>query len=417
MAENNSSAPLKTAEGAATLWCVHVTGADDVHPMPSREVALEEANALNTSICRIKRQDIDPVLIAVVAEWPHSADSHAAGLMIRDECLRMRGDQAVEAQAAPAAVAVPEWDKVRRGLAMVMLGFAGRSDCTESAAEAVLDAATEPGMPLEGLRTPLAATPALPATEPAHAAVGLTDALRDLIEAIEYTPLGIRQIKALERARAAIKTDGEIPATEDSSAGDLAEEKISDEMSREERMIVLQRDSDGTPTVWCDPEIADIVCALNSGGVKTVASCSGHGVKPGGVALADGRQLLLLESLEAFNSAMSAITQAEVQAGPVAWMRKTDITELTDSEPETNGWTPLYVAPQAQPADALDWAVQRWNDEVRNRPLVNIHRRSLDNTWRQVITYLGGDAEKLIGPSHDDLLAAAQEGGNAAKEA
>ncbi|MEJ5030079.1 hypothetical protein [Comamonas sp. MYb69] len=106
MAENNSSAPLKTAEGAATLWCVHVTGADDVHPMPSREVALEEANALNTSICRIKRQDIDPVLIAVVAEWPHSADSHAAGLAIRDECLRMRGGlAAVEAQAAPVAVA------------------------------------------------------------------------------------------------------------------------------------------------------------------------------------------------------------------------------------------------------------------------------------------------------------------------
>ena len=102
MAKNNSSAPLKTAEGAATLWCVHVTGADDVHPMPSREVALEEANALNTSICRIKRQDVDPVLIAVVAEWPHSADSHAAGLMIRDECLRMRGTQAVAAQAQPA---------------------------------------------------------------------------------------------------------------------------------------------------------------------------------------------------------------------------------------------------------------------------------------------------------------------------
>jgi hypothetical protein len=27
---------------------------------------------------------------------------------------------------------------------------------------------------------------------------------------------------------------------------------------------------------------------------------------------------------------------------PVAWYRQTDITELTDSEPETDGWTPLY---------------------------------------------------------------------------
>jgi hypothetical protein len=50
----------------------------------------------------------------------------------------------------------------------------------------------------------------------------------------------------------------------------------------------------------------------------------------------------------------SAVDLAEVQAEPVAWMRKTDITELTDSAPETDGWTPLYVAPQAQPADALD---------------------------------------------------------------
>ncbi|MFE1574259.1 hypothetical protein ACFIQG_21010 [Comamonas odontotermitis] len=76
-----------------------------------------------------------------------------------------------------------------------------------------------------------------------------------------------------------------------------------------------------------------------------------------------------------------------------------------------SNWIATMAAPQAQPADALDWAVQRWNDEVCNRPMVNIHRRSLDDTWRQVITYLGGDAEKLIGPAHDDLLAAAQEGG------
>jgi len=31
---------------------------------------------------------------------------------------------------------------------------------------------------------------------------------------------------------------------------------------------------------------------------------------------------------------------------PVAWIRQTDITELTDSEPETDGWTPLCACPQ-----------------------------------------------------------------------
>ncbi len=51
------------------------------------------------------------------------------------------------------------------------------------------------------------------------------------------------------------------------------------------------------------------------------------------------------------------------------------------------------------------WAVGRWHAEVANRPLVNVHRRSLDDTWRQVIRHFGGDAEALCGPAHDDLLA------------
>jgi hypothetical protein len=55
---------------------------------------------------------------------------------------------------------------------------------------------------------------------------------------------------------------------------------------------------------------------------------------------------------------------------------------------------------------ALDWAVSRWNAEVKNRPLVNVHRRSLDTTWRQVIRYLGGDDEGLCGPPHDELASA-----------
>lgn len=57
--------------------------------------------------------------------------------------------------------------------------------------------------------------------------------------------------------------------------------------------VVLRRHRDGTPAVWCDPKIADVVQALNAGGVPTVASCDGHGVRPGNVALADGRELIV----------------------------------------------------------------------------------------------------------------------------
>lgn len=55
--------------------------------------------------------------------------------------------------------------------------------------------------------------------------------------------------------------------------------------------------------------------------------------------------------------------------------------------------------------DLLDWAVDRWHAEVANRPLVNIYRRTLDYTWRQVIHRLGGDHGTLCGPDHDTLLA------------
>ena len=69
----------------------------------------------------------------------------------------------------------------------------------------------------------------------------------------------------------------------------------------------------------------------------------------------------------------------------------------------------LAQQPAAVDGAAVRWAVERWNDEVANRPLVNVHRRTLDITWRQVIRHFGGDDVALCGPRHDDL--AAQQGG------
>jgi hypothetical protein len=74
-----------------------------------------------------------------------------------------------------------------------------------------------------------------------------------------------------------------------------------------------------------------------------------------------------------------------------------------------------HAAPAAEPVEGsplLEWAVSKWNDEVKNRPLQNVHRRSLDDTWRQVIRWAGGDPVALLGPSHDDLLAATKHGGD-----
>lgn len=70
------------------------------------------------------------------------------------------------------------------------------------------------------------------------------------------------------------------------------------EASREAKMVVIQYDETGWPSIWCDPEIADIVRALNAGSVKTVASCSGHGHRPGCIALADGRELVIARNYD-----------------------------------------------------------------------------------------------------------------------
>jgi hypothetical protein len=45
-----------------------------------------------------------------------------------------------------------------------------------------------------------------------------------------------------------------------------------------------------------DPCIAHIVAALNAANVTTVASCCGHGHRPGIISLEDGRELIVAQS-------------------------------------------------------------------------------------------------------------------------
>jgi hypothetical protein len=86
---------------------------------------------------------------------------------------------------------------------------------------------------------------------------------------------------------------------------------------------------------------------------------------------------------------------------------------VTHIEIDDTGWIRYRVEtddgewPQP-PISVLDWAVQRWNEQVQNRPLRNVHRRTLDDVWRQVIRAFGGDPDKLVGPSHDTLKAMAE---------
>ncbi len=76
--------------------------------------------------------------------------------------------------------------------------------------------------------------------------------------------------------------------------------------SREAGMVTLRTDGDGRPKVWCDPEIADLVDALNTKALSTVASCSGHGHRPGIIMLTDGRCLMVFRDREYAKAAEAA---------------------------------------------------------------------------------------------------------------
>lgn len=52
--------------------------------------------------------------------------------------------------------------------------------------------------------------------------------------------------------------------------------------AREDHMVIIHTMPDGTPDVWADPCIADLVRALGAAGFRTVASCCGHKSSVGG---------------------------------------------------------------------------------------------------------------------------------------
>ena len=47
-----------------------------------------------------------------------------------------------------------------------------------------------------------------------------------------------------------------------------------------------------------DPCLNNIIKALNNGGIKTVASCCGHGRQPGNIMLEDGRELIIVRDFK-----------------------------------------------------------------------------------------------------------------------
>jgi hypothetical protein len=92
-------------------------------------------------------------------------------------------------------------------------------------------------------------------------------------------------------------------------------------------------------------------------------------IKDYGFAVLKHQNNWLGGAYEALLNALLAASAPTPSAEPVAWYRQTDITELTDSEPETDGWTPLYAAPPAQSAE---------QDRIDAEPVGYIEPQSLE---------------------------------------
>ncbi len=136
--------------------------------------------------------------------------------------------------------------------------------------------------------------------------------------------------------------------------------------TREANMVVVETALNGKPTVWCDPEIADLVRALNAGGVRTVASCSGHGESHGFIALADGRELAILPDFETARRAdplLGAIVRRAEEIAVYQLASYDAPREWQDTDKATFDWwqgrsrrtrVVYLVPPPAKPAPRAD---------------------------------------------------------------
>lgn len=132
--------------------------------------------------------------------------------------------------------------------------------------------------------------------------------------------------------------------------------------TREAAMVVIERDQHGKPTVWCDPEIVDLVGALNASGLRTIASCSGHGGPFGFITLADGRELLILPNWESIRLAervlAAAFSGADAPIAPAA-----AIANFPERPDSSFSLPPGYV-PIDSPPPPRDQTVVYWHKQA-----------------------------------------------------
>jgi hypothetical protein len=76
---------MESEKQVTEFWCVHMLGMDELYPAEDRLAAMEWAHGLNVAIMdRLLDRPIhpfDPLVWAVPAVWPYSAESHAESMV------------------------------------------------------------------------------------------------------------------------------------------------------------------------------------------------------------------------------------------------------------------------------------------------------------------------------------------------
>lgn len=134
------------------------------------------------------------------------------------------------------------------------------------------------------------------------------------------------------------------------------------------------------PGVYCDPCIAPLVEALNEAGISTVASCCGHGERPGKIALADGRELFILpgfDSARQYEEQSIALERLEKAGEKLAVEARHRLCDITGDDPDHRAWN----GAQAE-------ALTAWN-EARNSLRPDVSQQDQP----EVAIEQGGDAD------------------------
>lgn len=113
----------------------------------------------------------------------------------------------------------------------------------------------------------------------------------------------------------------------------------------DEGVVVLQT---ARGPIDVDASIAPIVAALNAAGVETIASCSGHGHRPGNIALRDGRELIIARDY-AEGRLIDGLFPVDASGVAVMWACK------TCNSPRAVDPCPKCGTSLTKPADGWSW--------------------------------------------------------------